>query len=423
MSKKTWEIKKGIKIHFLKNNSFKTNIISIFISTPLKRDTVTLNALIPAVLGRGTWKEKTQEEINIQLEEMYGAEYNAGVEKIADNQVLKFYIEVINDHFLPEKMLEKSIFLLFDIVFHPLLENGIFKEEYVNGEKQNLIQIINSKIDNKDIYALDECIASMYEGEDYALYKYGYVEDIENINAKNLYERYTQLIANSKIDIFISGDIEEQEANKIIENNANIEKWQERDPLYIIDNKISTTEEKDKINIVEKKMNIGQGKLVIGLEIKEEVKKDIRYIAAIYNTILGESANSKLFQNVREKAHLAYSARSSYIRQKNNIFIRCGIDIENYEKAIQIIQQQLEDIKSGNFSEEDIENAKKYMESAIKLIKTEQDAEIIYYIGQELSNKSTELNKYLEEIKKVKAEEIKDLANKIKIHTIYFLRN
>lgn len=422
MNNITREIEKGVKIHYLKNDIFKTNIISIFISTPLERETVTLNALLPAVLRRGTKECKTQEEINIMLEEMYGTEYDGGVEKIADNQVLKFYIETINDKFLSESILEKSIELLLDIVFNPLLEDNSFKPEYVNSEKENLNQIINSKIDNKDTYSLDECIGNMYKGENYALYKYGYVEDLQKINSQELYERYKALISNSKIDIYVSGDIDKNKLDEIFDKNENIKKINDREPIYIVNNTIDNKKDIDKANVVEEKMNIAQGKLVIGLDIKEN-SENTRYTAAMYNTILGESANSKLFQNVREKAQLAYSARSSYIRQKSNIFVRCGIDIENYEKAVDIIKEQLRDMQEGKFTQEDLANAKKYMESAIKLIKTEQDAQIIYYIGQELSNSCIDLDEFIENIKRVTQEQIRELANKIDINTIYFLRN
>ena len=292
--------------------------------------------------------------------------------------------------------------------------------EYVEGEKNNLEQIINSKIDNKDMYALDRCIEEMYKDEDYALYKYGYVEDLKDIDAASLHKHYMEIIKNSKIDIFISGGINEEEVMHVVDNN--ITNLDDREAVYI-KNSIAPLKEATLTPEIKKdKKNIVQGKLVIGLDIVG-INKDVRYIASMYNTILGDSANSKLFQNVREKAHLAYSARSSYIRQKNNIYIRCGIDIENYETAIKVIEEQIDDMKNGNFSEEDIDIAKKYMEAAIKLIKNEPDAEIIYYLGQELSDTDVDLDTHIENIKKVTFEAIKDLANKISINTIYFLRN
>ena len=137
----------------------------------------------------------------------------------------------------------------------------------------------------------------------------------------------------------------------------------------------------------------------------------------------GGTANSKLFQNVREKASLAYTASSSYVKVKNNIFIKCGIEIENYEKALDIIKQQLEDMKNGNFEQVDIEDAKRTIISNVKTISEEQDTEITYYFGQEISNIKYTLEEYAEQIEKVTKEQIQELAKKININTIYFLRD
>ena len=168
--------------------------------------------------------------------------------------------------------------------------------------------------------------------------------------------------------------------------------------------------------------DVTQGKLVIGLDI-DFYKPNSRYVICLYNVILGESATSKMFQNVREKAGLAYSARSTYLRQKNNIFIRAGIEIENYEKALNIIKEQLEDMKNGNFTDEEIENAKKYMISGIKTVQDEQDSEITYYLGQELSGKLISFEDYMKNINSVTREQIVEIANNINMNIIYFLKN
>lgn len=130
-----------------------------------------------------------------------------------------------------------------------------------------------------------------------------------------------------------------------------------------------------------------------------------------------------MFQNVREKASLAYSAKSMFVKQKLNVFIRCGIQIENYDKALEIIRLQLENIKKGEFSEEDISNAKTYLISGIKTVEEEQDTEIVYYIGQEISKTNMSLEEYIQKIEKVSKEDIINLANSISINTIYFLRD
>ena len=422
MEYKQTEIKKGIKLHTIKTEKFKTNLIAIMITTKLNRDNVTKNALIPAVLRRGTKNLTTQEEINKKLEEMYGASLDCGLDKTGDNQVLKFYIETVNDEFLPqeaENMLKTSLEKIFEFVFNPYLENGCFKKEYVEQEKENIKQIIDGKIDNKARYSLDRCIEEMYKDKPYGLYKYGYVEDMKNINEKNLYEYYQQLINECKIDIFVSGIIDEETEN-IIKNNENIIKLKDREPQYNEPEIIAKRTEKE--NDVQESMDVTQGKLIIGMDLDID-DDNLRFEVMIYNSIFGGSANSKLFQNVREKASLAYTASSSYYRFKNNIFINCGIEIKNYEKALEIIKQQIEDMKKGDFTDEEVENAKKGIIASIKTIDDEQDTEITYFFSQELSKSKCNIEQYMQRISEVTKDKVVDVANKVSINTVYFLKD
>ena len=414
------EIKKGIKLHVLKTDKFKTNLIAIFLTTKLERKTVSANALISAVLRRGSNTLKTQEEISKQLEELYGASFDCGIDKTGDNQVLKFYIETVNDSFLPqsnENILKMAIETIFDIVFNPFIENNTFHKEYVDQEKNNMKQRIEGRIDNKRIYALDRCIEEMYKGKPFGLYRFGYVKDLKNINEVNLYERYKQLIEQCKIDIFVSGNVNEEVENIIIENQ-NVKNLKEREPKYNKESEKNTVKQGEKIE----KMDVAQGKLIVGLDVNSN-SEDEKYNVMIYNTILGGSANSKIFQNVREKANLAYEAGSRYFRYKDNIFINCGIEISNYEKALTLIKEQLEDMKNGKFTEEEVENAKKSIISSIKTIDDEQDVGISYYFGQEISGNQKSIEEYIERIGKVNKEDVMQVADKVEINTIYFLRN
>ena len=416
------DIKNGIKLHTIKTEKFKTNLIAVMLTTKLDRKNVTKNALIPAVLRRGTKFMQTQEEINKKMEDMYGASFDCGLDKTGDNQILKFYMETVNNEFLPqdaENMIKSSIEKIFEIIFNPYLENGVFKKEYVEQEKENIKQIIDGKIDSKARYALDRCIEEMYKNEPFGLYKFGYVEDLKDINEKNLYEYYLELIKTCKIDIYISGIVDENIHN-IIKQNENIEKLQERKPDF--KEFELTKKENEEAKEIQESMEITQGKLIIGLDVNI-LDKDARYKIMIYNSLLGGSANSKLFQNVREKASLAYTASSSYYRFKNNIFINCGIDISNYQKALEIIKKQIEDMKNGDFTDEEIENAKNGIIASIKTIDDEQDTEITYYFGQELSGTKTSLEGYIENIQKVNKADILEVAKQISINTIYFLKN
>ena len=429
------EIKKGISIHNISTNKFKTNLYAVFLATPMNRETVTKNALITAILRRGSQNLQSQDVISKKLEEMYGASFDCGIDKTGDNHIMKFYLEAISEEFLPEKeeLAKKCIEILLDIIFNPLIENNGFKEEYVESEKNNLKQIIESKIDNKRTYSLERCVEEMFNDEPYGLYKYGYVEDLDKLTPQNLYEYYKQLINQCKIDIFVSNTItnmasnttndseSNEKINNIIEQNDIIKNLKEREPIYVKSNE-NNNQESSQEKVIEEHMQVGQGNLVIGLKVNAN-QDDAKYLTSVYNAILGGGANSKLFQNVREKESLAYTAASNYRRQKNVIFIRCGIEIENYKKALDTIRVQLEDIKNGNFTEEDLINSKKLITESIRGISSEQDTEITYYYGQELSNKLVSLEDYIHKIEEVTKKDVEEIARNISVDTIYFLRD
>lgn len=420
MDYKKNQIKEGINLHVIQTEKFKTNIISIFLTLPLTKENITKEALISAVLRRGNMHYNTSEEMSIALEEMYGAGFDCGIEKMGDTHVLKFYIETVNEEFLPtrEDILKNGVNMLCDIVFNPLVINGAFKDDYVEMEKNNLKQIIERKIDNKGRYALERCIEEMYKNKPYGLYKYGYVEDLSNINSQNLYETYIETIKSAKIDIFVSGKIENEDVKNIFLQNEQINKLDNRQIDFIKDNKIQEMQTPDEIT---EELDITQAKLVMGLIMKEESLED-KYLAIVYNTILGGGANSKLFQNVREKASLAYSAGSNYVRQKGNIFIRLGIETSNYDKAKEIIMKQLEDMKNGEFSEEDLNNAKTTIIATIDFIPDEQDTQISYYFGQEFTGKIISIDEYKQKIQNITKDQVVEFAKNIQLHTTYFLK-
>ena len=416
------EIKNGIKCHILNTDKFKTNLFAIFLTVKLNRENVTKNALVSMLLRRGSKTMKSQEEISKKMEELYGASFDCGLDKTGDNQVLKFYIESINDNYLPkhnENTLRTVINSLLEIVFNPYIENEGFKKDYLEQEKNNVRQRIEGKIDNKARYSLERCIEEMYKDEPYGLYKFGYVEDLDTINEKDLYKYYIDLINNCKVDIFLSGNLND-DVEKLIEENDNIRKLQEREPKFEVPKIPEKREIKE--NIVTESMEVAQGKLVIGLNVNIDNDEE-KYTTLMYNSIFGGSANSKLFQNVREKAHLAYVASSTYYRFKSIIFINSGIEISNYDKALKVIREQIEDMKQGNFTEEEIENSKKGIIAAINTIDDEQDTGITYYFGQELSESDVSESEYIKKIEDINKDNIIDIANKVEINTIYFLKD
>lgn len=423
MQEKVQDIKEGIRLHYIKTDKFKTNLMTLFLTIPLKRETVTSYALIPAVLRRGTKRLPTQEAISKELENMYGATFNCGIDKMGDQQVIKFYLETVNDQYLMQKeqLLKASIQQLLEIVLNPYQKDQGFDPDYVEGEKKNLKQIIEAKIDNKNLYAMNRCIEEMFQGYAYSLYKYGYTEDLSNIDAQKLYQDYQRLLQTAKIDIFLSGDFSYEEAKSCVCENSYIQGLQPRSMQDVL-KKDNQRKKHEEIQYVQDMMDVTQGKLVIGMDVENAGEEKDCFSTIVYNTILGDSANSKLFQNVREKAHLAYTTRSNYSQLKQTIFIRAGIEIANYQKAYDIIQEQLEDMKQGKFTEDELKNAKNTIMASIDAMEEEQDSEIIYYFGQELSQRFTTPAEYKERVQAIQREDVIRVANQMKINTVYFLK-
>lgn len=426
MSNQKSELKEGITFHSIETNKFKTNLFALFITIPLERNAVTTRALLPAVLRRGCKTYPTQEQINKTLEEMYGATFDCGIDKNGDNQVIKFYIEGINEKYLPEPepVGEKCLDMLLQVVLNPLIQQGKFQDDYVACEKNNLKNIIASKIDNKRQYAYDRCIEEMYMGDPYGIYKYGYLEEVDDITPESLAQGYEELINRAKIDIFVSGD-QVQKLEEVAKNHPLIQALNPRKPDFCLNQVIREEKIEFKLEpkkVVQEIMQVNQGNLILGLDVGVETEEE-KEVANLYNAILGGGANSKLFQNVREKESLAYTAGSNYTKQKAAIFVRCGIEMENYEKAVAIIMQQLEDMQCGVFSEEDVESAKELMKANIRGIPEEQDAELTYAYGQEMAGKETTLDEYAKKIEAVTKKQIVALAKRVRIDTVYFLRS
>ena len=399
-----------MKIKKIETKKFKTNVYALYLTIPLTKENVTYNALISTVLKRGCEKYNNQLEISKKLEEMYDATFGIGITKVGNNEVLKFYLESLNNNYLPnnEDLSKTSIEMLLNIVMKPYLVNGKFDDDYVEQEKENLKKVIESRKDNKDTYATNRLLEEMFKEEPYGLYKFGNIDEIDNITSKKLYEKYKELIKNSEKYLYIVGDVE----------NLNIESYN-IDEKEITISKEFPVKISEKENIVKEQMDVTQGKLVIGLNTPNNKQE----VIALYNTILGKGANSKLFLNVREKEGLAYSAGSTYLKRNNAIIISTGIEVLKYNKAVEVIKNQLKDMEDGNITEKEMKDAKQFINAGLNLINESSENMIEYRFDKDLYNEEIDIEKYRKEIEEIKKEDIVKVAKQIKIDTIYFLGN
>ena len=402
----------GINLNLIFTDKFKSNLLSYYIIRPLNREDVTKNALLPLVLKRGNEKLNTTLEIEQFLDEMYGANLSLTV------NVIRFTIEWADGKYFNDNSYNlQTVDLLRTIVFNPYLENNVFSKSYVSQEKENLRDKIEGKINDKRSYAVNRCIEEMCKSEDFSLYSLGYVEDLSSIDEKNLYEYYKSVLNNSPIELIYVGKYDETLINHIIENN----KFNREDILHISREKIDY--EVNNVNVVKENLDVNQGKLVLGYRTGIPFEEKLYNGLLIASDILGGGPNSKLFKHVREENSLAYYIVSMVIKYKSILLIDGGIEFENYNKTIKIVSEQIEKMKNGDFTDDDIEISKKTIKSSTESIKDSIFLISEFFFSQGLANDDRSLEEVLIDMDNVTREDIIRASKQIALDTIYFMEN
>lgn len=411
----------NITIHVLPTNRFKTYAITLFAGTPLAEQTVTSTALIPFVLRRGTARFPETIELRKQLDDMYGAGFGFNIVKRGDTQFVQFRMDVINDRFVKseQSLLEGALQYMGDVITNPLLDNGGFRAAYVDAEKSTLKKQLESIINDKIHYAAERCIQEMCENEPYRLNASGRLEDLPLIDAANLYARYMSWLTEAQFDLYVVGDTTLEAVSELVKQHfsmpavANPISYQTVDPVHPVSS----------VKTVVDRLEVSQGKLNLGLRMNVGYS-DPDYVAAlVYNGILGTYPHSKLFVNVREKESLAYYCSSRYDAHKGIMTIQSGIEFNNYEKALTIIEKQLEDMKAGLISDEELEQTKAMLTNAMREILDNANDIAGFDFNKQYSKVDRSVEDVINQIAAVSKEDVQQIASRVALDTIYFLRD
>ncbi len=416
---KTYEISKGINLRLFKTDKFKTNCISFYLHMPLKRETVTKAALLPRILKRGTEKYPSLSELSKRTEELYGASVALGVVKKGDAEAIKVNLRFVSDSFLNEKITHDVVELLRQLVLFPKLEKGAFDKEWLKQEKENLKNFIEGLINDKKEYAQVKCEEAMFENDPYGICEYGYVEDIEKIDEKNLYLFYEEVLKNSVIDIWAGGSFDEEEI--VSEIKLAFKDLNERVGSYT-KTQLARVEENINIKRVTEPMPTTQSKLVMGFNCGISPVSKEYYAAMMFSCIFGASPFSKLFNNVRERLSLAYYVYSAFDRQKSYMKISAGIEADKFDAAYDEIMLQLEKMRQGDFTDAEISSAKKYIATSLGSAKDSMAAIENFYMGQIILENDETIDTLIENIQAISREEIIMAAKCVQEDTIYFLK-
>ena len=414
----TIQLLPGVTLRCFPDDRFKQGALSFQIIRPMCREEVALNALIPTVLLRGTGKHPDLRAITLRLDELYGAAVGATVRRVGDYQTTGLTCGFIADKYaLPgDRVLEPMLDFLRELLLEPITENGGFCADFVESEKKNLISTIESELNDKRAYAMNRMLRTMCKADSYGIPRLGTVEDVEAITAVGALEHYRSILRTSRIDIFYVGSAPaEQVARLLMPVFDGIDRDYHPLPSQ------SSFRDAGGEDVVEL-MDVAQGKLCLGY-VTPITNRDPRFAAMqVMNAIFGAGMTSKLFMNVREKLSLCYSIGSGYYGSKGLVTVSAGIDFANEQQTRDEIARQLEAIRSGEVSEEELTSAKEAILSSLRSTHDSPGAIEGYYATAALSGLNMTPAQYMEEVRSVTAEQVARAARELRLHTTYFLK-
>jgi predicted Zn-dependent peptidase len=407
----------GLRVHIIPTDKYKTNTFVFRFKAPLNEETVTERALLPYVLQSATEKLPSVIRLRQYLEELYGSSLAVDVSKKGEDHIISIYVDIANEVYLHDAppLFEKALSMLSDIVLHPATEGNGFLSSIVESEKRALLQRIEATYDDKMRYANERLIEEMCKVEPYRLSANGKKESVMSITNESLYQYYQKVLGEDEMDLYIIGDISEN-AVDLVSKYFSISTRPVRERNVLLHRR--NNEEKE----VVEKQELKQSKLHIGYRTFVTYKDEDYFALQLFNGLFGGFSHSKLFVNVREKNSLAYYAASRFESHKGLLFVMSGIEAKNYEKAVEIIKEQMLAMQNGEFSEEEIHQTKSVIQNQIlEAIDTPRGFVEMLYHGI-ISDRTRPVEEWLTGIESVTKEEIVKVAKNIELDTIYFLQ-
>ena len=410
------EISKGIELCNVKATGSKSACVTINFVLPLG-EKASLYALVPNVLTRSSKEYPDITSIEKKLANLYGAELAVDISKAGEHQVIKMGVSCIDDRFAfdNESISAECSKLLFELVFNPNVTEKAFREDDVESEKRLLLERLLAEKSDKRVYAKNRCEEEMFRDEAYGIHRFGTKEDIENITPESLYEAYLEILRNAKIVVCVSGN---SDLSLVSEYLTKYTQSVDRD---ILEKETLFVESAEDVQYVKESEDVKQGKLVMGFRLGMKDGEDNYAARRVMIDVFGGSPHSKLFTIVREKMSLCYYCSARMIRAKGIMFVQSGIESQNEEKAKEAILMQLEDIKNGNFSDEDIESSVKALEDSFKSVTDSPEALDAWFMSQCVSGNYKYPDDFIAEFRRVTKQEIIDAAKDVTLDTVFML--
>ncbi len=411
----------GVFLTAIQTDKFKSTSLSVTFLAPLKAETASVNALVPFVLRRGCQGMPTMGAVSARLEELYGGVLEPVVRKRGETQCLGLIGSFLDDAYTleGESVLEPAAELLERLVLAPVTEQGVFKEEYVAGERENLLQAIRSQMNDKRAYATLRLIQEMCREEPYGVDKLGSAQDAAAITAQSAWSAYRDLLAHAPVELHYCGSADPERVEKALAGlAAGLEPL--RGELWPMECQVDARAG-ERREVVDH-LDVTQGKLTMGFRTGGACVWTENFPALqVFSALYGGTATSKLFMNVREKLSLCYYASSSVEPVKGVMVVSSGVEFDKMGQAQDEILAQLEAVKAGNFTKDDLESARQAVINSYQSTLDSRAQLEQYWLSAAVTGIRETPQKLIARLERVTAEEVAAVAQGMELDTVYRL--
>ncbi len=416
------ELLPGVTLTALRTDKFKSSCMALTLFAPMDAQTVTANALLPSVLRRGTEKYPDTQAISSALDDLCGGTLEARVRQQGEIQCVGFVGSFLDDAFSPDgtPILEPAAQLMGDLLLHPATENGMFRADYVSGEGKNQSDRIRAQINDKRQYSMKRLTQLMCEKEPYGLDKLGFAEQAVNITATQLWDRYQTLLKTAPIVLYYCGSAPVERVEQALK--VALADLPERDVIPVTPDLVQVERVKT-VRTFEDALDVTQGKLAIGWRTgRVNIHSEDYPALLVLNGIYGGTTTSKLFMNVRERLSLCYFASSMLDKQKGLMLVSSGIEFDKVEEAREEILAQFQACVTGDFTEQELEAARRAVVSSLTSGEDSQGLIEFYWQAQDAAGMNQKPMELAQLVEDVTAEQVIAVAKKLELDTIYFLK-
>lgn len=413
------EITNGVNLHLKQSQKFKTIQMSVYFRAPLDVETMTARELLAQLVETNTKDYPSQTALNEALSNLYGLSFRTSTTTFGEEHVVVLSFNLPDPNYLTvgDDYLQKVFDFIESVTFRPNIEDGKFDEKTFEREKIDLKEYIESQKDDKSIQALESLLEMTFEDPARQVLSGVRLDDLEKLDAKKLAETYESMFSKDSVEIIVYGDVDAE----IFENFAS--------KLAFIPRKTTTpqvfhdeADEQEPLHKLEKQDN-AQTNITQAYKTPIRIDESNYYAGLVFNSLFGGDIHSKLFQNVREKASLAYRISSMLVVDSGMMLVLGGIESQKIDQAQAIIAEQLVAIADGDISGEELNQSK-----VILINNQKAQADDIHRLIQKsyqnllFDRRPKTLDEAVAAIEAVTKEDVVEIAKAVSLQTEFILQ-